>query len=87
MMYLPILAPATETAAAEVIHRPPEKYEISVLLPFDRPEAPAYTPRPRRTRVTNSRTAFVSKKVAQAAVSKRLFDIVITGRGTWAAAR
>ncbi len=72
------------------IHRTPEKSEIFCVLAFDRSKSPPYIRRPRRLRHTPPRTTFRSERkrfLDRFLPGWRLFEIVIEGRGTWAAAR
>jgi len=48
---------------------------------------PAYTPRPRRTQANCLRSALFLTEDGHSPFPAGLFDIVIEGRGTWAAAR
>jgi hypothetical protein len=55
-------------------------------LPFDTLGPPAYIPRPRRPPGLILRAALFLWH-NESSCQRRLFDIVIRGRGTWAAAR
>ena len=63
-----------------------KKVEKPVILPFDRANRGTYIPRPRRPMALVLRAVF---RLWQNGISPLagLFDIVIRGRGTWAAAR
>jgi hypothetical protein len=56
-------------------------------LPFDTPEPPPYIPAPRRPRGQQACGRRRFSGIMKVRAEGRLFDIVIRGRGTWAAAR
>jgi len=63
-----------------------KKKQIQRDFPFDRVKTRAYTPRPRRPLGTVLRAVLLLWHDENSRL-KALFDIVIRGRGTWAAAR
>jgi hypothetical protein len=68
------------------VHRPLKKTAFWAIFAFDLPRPRTYNPRPRCFAAKASKWCYSLNSDVKT-VATALFDIVISGRGTWAAAR